>query len=466
MKKALIFLASCLFLTGCTVGPDYKRPGYPMPEAFRGVGPTIASQPVTMTFGELRWFELFKDDKLKELIQAALKANYDVRIAVERILQARATVVSTRSSLFPAVTSTYYYQYQRASDVGLSPSIPPQTTDNFAYGSLSWELDFWGRIRRSTEAARANLFASEENRKAAIQSLVTDLAQAYFELRELDLELEISKSTLDSRMKSLQLVKARQQRGVDTMLAVRQSEGLVYAAAATIPNLESQIEQKENQICVLLGRNPGPIERGKPLTDQGLVVRVPAGLPSSLLERRPDILAAEQNLVAANAQVGVAKAALFPTISLTASAGYESTALSNFISNPASTWTVVPNLTMPIFNAGKLSANLTLAEAKKQEALLQYQQTIQKAFSEAANTLIGYRKIGEYRIQQELYTKTLEDQTRLSRLRYRGGVTTYLELLDSERQYFTAEIALAQVRRDELLSVVSLYKALGGGWQE
>jgi multidrug efflux system outer membrane protein len=331
-------------------------------------------------------------------------------------------------------------------------------------GDLTWEIDLFGRIRRATEASIADFFASEENRNLVMQLLVTNLARSYIELMELDLELSISQNTLKSRQDSYRLVKIRQEGGVDTMLAVRQAEGLVYGASQTIPNVQRLIEQKENEISTLLGRNPGKIDRSE-LDKQNLAVTIPPGLPSSLLERRPDIRAAEEQLIAANARIGEAKALLFPQIILTAAAGYQSVALSSLIAPASSFWTVVPALTQPTFTAGRLRANVKATEARQQQALLAYQQTIQQAFREVSDALIGYRKLKESRLEQEKLVATLTDQTRLARMRYRGGVTSYLEVLDSERQLFEAELNLARAQGNETLAVIALYRALGGGWQ-
>jgi outer membrane protein, multidrug efflux system len=327
-------------------------------------------------------------------------------------------------------------------------------------------MDFWGRFRRATEAARATLLASEWGRQAVMTTLVANVAGAYFQLRELDLELEISKRTLVSRQESLGLVKNQEEQGAASMLDVRQAEQLVFTAAAEIPDLERRIEQQENFVSVLLGQNPAPVPRGRPLTAQPLAPVVPAGLPSSLLERRPDIRQAEQQLVASNAQIGVAKAAYFPQISLTATGGYQSTALSSLFSGPAAMWTLAGALTQPVFDAGRIRSTVRLAEAQRQEAVLVYQQTIQQAFREVSDALVAYRKTQEFRLQQELLARSAQDAARLADSRYRGGATSYLEVLDSDTRYFAAELGPAQARRDELQALVQLYRALGGGWQQ
>ncbi|MBO0719937.1 MAG: efflux transporter outer membrane subunit, partial [Blastocatellia bacterium] len=331
--------------------------------------------------------------------------------------------------------------------------------------NLSFEIDLWGRLRRATEAARADLLASDENRKAVITTLVGDVSSAYFDLLELDMELEIAKRTLATRQESLRLIQVRQQGGVATLLDVRQAEQLVYTAAQTIPDIERLIEQRENQISLLLGKNPGDIVRGRRLIDQEQPPEVPPGLPSSLLERRPDIRAAEQNLIASNAIIGVAKAAYFPQISLTGFFGFESSQLTSLFTGPMRTWQFVPQLTQPIFQGGRLKSNVKLAEAEHQIALVQYERSIQTAFREVSDSLIEYRKVKEIRTQQEALVTTLQDRSRLAYLRYRGGVDTLLNALDADRDLFAAELSLAATRRNEMLALVLIYKSLGGGWQ-
>ena len=331
--------------------------------------------------------------------------------------------------------------------------------------SLFWELDFWGKFRRATEAARATLLATEWGQRAVMSSLVSNVATAYFQLLELDMEMEISRRTLDSRKESLRLVEIRTNGGTTSLLDVRQSEQLVYTAAASIPDLERRIEQQENFISILLGQNPAPILRGKALLATTISPTVPAGLPSAVLERRPDIQSAEQQLVAANARIGVAKAAYFPQITLTAIAGYQSSALTDLFTGPAGLWNFGGQLAQPIFTGGRLRSGVRLTEAQQQEALLTYQQSIQQAFREVSDALIAYRKNQEFREQQALVTAAAQDATRLSTVRYNGGVSSYLEVLDSDTRYFDAQLSLAQALLNERLALVQLYNALGGGWQ-
>lgn len=456
-------LAIALMLPiGCNVGPNYKRPPVTVPDSYRGLAPDAAPQ-TSGSLGDEKWWTVFQDEQLQKLIREALAQNYDVRIAASRVLQAQAQLGVTRADQFPAI-----YGAAGALDAR-SPESPILQAGSISANSLSlslsWELDFWGKFRRATEAARATVLASEWGQRAVLSSLVSDVATAYFQLLELDMEIDISKRTLASRKESLRLVNLRAQGGRTSMMDVRQSEELVYAAAEALPNLERQIEQQENLISILLGQNPAPVVRGSPLLTFTILPSVPVGLPSSLLERRPDIQSAEQQLVAANARIGVAKAAYFPEISLTAEAGTSSAALTSLFSGPAGFWVFGGQLTQPIFTAGKIRSNVRLTEAQQQEAVLFYQQSIQKAFREVSDSLVAYRKNQEYRGQQALLTASAEDATRLSRDRYEAGATSYLEVLDSDTRYYSAQLGLAQADLNERLAFVQLYNALGGGWQ-
>jgi NodT family efflux transporter outer membrane factor (OMF) lipoprotein len=462
---------ACLLLlsTGCTVGPDYKRPSVAVPASFRTPEPLPPTQAASLA--TLKWFEVFKDDKLQELIRTALQQNYDLRDAVARVEAARAGLGITRSAQFPNFGASGDIDFNRLSRNGATP-LPPQllTSQNRTFGEatlglLSFEIDIWGKLRRATEAARAKLLSADENRKAVITTLMSDVATNYLSLRELDYELEISKRTLETRRQSLDLTKSRQIGGVSTLLDLRQAEQLVDTAAQAIPGIQQNIEQTENQIRLLLGQNPGDVTRGKILTEQDLPPEVPAGLPSELLERRPDIRAAEETLIAANAQIGVARAAYFPQVSLSGILGGQSTQLASLFSGPASTWSLVPQLSQPIFTAGKLKSGVRLAEAQRESALVQYEKTIQTAFAEVSNSLIAHQRVRESREQQEALVTALQDRLRLAYLRYRGGVDTQLNALDADRDLFQAELTLSQIRLEELLTVVQLYKALGGGWQ-
>jgi len=469
MKFSFTAIPLALVLGGCTVGPNYERPNVPAPISFRAPEPLPPDQAASLA--DLKWFEVFNDLELQKLVRTGLAQNYDLRIAVTRVEQARANLGITRSSQFPQLRAGGDLDFTRLSRDGAFPlpaTFVPSQNRNWGEASLqmlSFELDLWGRLRRATEASRAGLLSAEENRKAVVTTLVSDVASAYFNLRELDYELDISTRTLATRQESLQLTKQRETGGVATQLDLRQSEQLVETAAETIPSLEQQIEQTENQISLLLGQNPGSVARGKSLTDQEFPPDVPSGIPSALLERRPDILAAEQNLIAANAQIGVAKAAYFPQISLTAALGGQSSQLSSLFAGPKSIYNFVPQVSQPIFSAGRLKAGVSLARAERDGALMEYEKAISIAFAEVSNALIAHQRVRESRIHQQALVVALEDRKRLSYMRYRGGVDTQLNALDSDRDLFQAELTLAQLKRDEILSVVQLYKALGGGWQ-
>lgn len=464
MRRARWLVAiTLLFLTGCTAGPNYQRPAVTVPGEYRGLAPDTGPQ-ATASFAEEKWWTVFQDEELQKLIRTALEQNYDLRIAATRILQAQAVLGITRADQTPTITGSASAFNQRFPQNLGTPPI--ETSALQASVGLAWELDFWGKFRRATEAARAEVLATEWGQRAVRTTLVSDVAAAYFQLRELDLELEISKRTLASRQESLRLVEVRAKGGVTSMLDVRQSEQLVYGAAAAIPDLERRIEQQENFISILLGQNPGPIPRGKALVETAVPPTVPAGLPSALLERRPDIQAAEQRLVSANARIGVAKAAYFPQITLTAAGGFQSSALTSLFTGPAGLWSFGGQLLQPIFNRGRIRSNVKLTEAQKEEAVLIYQQAIQQSFREVSDSLVAYRKNQEVREQQQLLTRAAEDAVQLSDMRYRGGVTSYLEVLDSDTRYFSAQITLAQADLAERLAMVELYRALGGGWQQ
>jgi multidrug efflux system outer membrane protein len=461
--KGALVVVVFLLLSGCKVGPNYKRPPITAPDAYRGLAPDAPAQG-TASLGDEKWWTIFKDEQLQSLVREAIAQNYDVRIAAARVLEAQASLGITRADQFPQIAagaSAQNVRFPRTKNLNDFETSPIQVSL-----SLAWQLDFWGQYRRATEAARANLLSTEWGQKAVIWSLVSDVITAYFQLLELDSEMNISKSTLASRQESLRLVNIRQKGGTTSMVDVRQSEQLVYQAAASIPDLERRIEQQENFISILVGRNPAPVTRGATLTEQPLLPEVPAGLPSSLIERRPDIESAEQQLVAANAQIGVAKAAYYPQIALTATGGFQSSALTSLFTGPAGLWAFGGQLLQPIFTAGRIRSNVRLTEAQEQEMVLRYQQSIQTAFREVSDSLVAYRKNQEFRRQQELLTGAAQDATHLSDVRYRGGVTSYLEVLDSDTRYFNAQIGLAQGQLNERLALVQLYNALGGGWQQ
>jgi multidrug efflux system outer membrane protein len=457
--------ATAVFLGGCLSGPNYKRPSVNVPAIYRGVSEADAAKSATASLGEQKWWDVFQDQQLQQLIHTALTQNYDARIAATHVLEAQAQLGITRADQYPNVSLVGTGTNQR------NPAIGPFPSYGYTIGrinaSAAWDLDFWGKYRRATEAARADLLASEWARQEVNATLVANVAAGYFQLRELDLELDISKHALDSRKESLELTKTLEEHGINTILDVRQAEQLVFTASAEITDLERRIAQQEDFLSVLLGNNPGPITpRGKELVDQPHAPVVPAGLPSALLERRPDIRQSEQLLVAANARIGIARAAYFPDISLTGTPGFQSSALQSLFNGSSGLWTFTGAVTQPIFNAGKLRSGVRLAEAQQQEAVLTYQQTIQGAFRDVSDALIAYQKNQEFRAQQELLANSAQDAAHLSEMRYKAGTTNYLEVLTNETNYFSANLGLAQARLNELLALVQIYKALGGGWEQ
>lgn len=467
--RAFTALAGVIMMTGCTAGPRYQRPAITPPAVFRGQDSGTA-QAGASSLADLKWFEVFRDDGLQRLIREALAGNFDLRDAVARVDLARATLGIARSAEMPEIGGGTNLTTLRFSTSGSFP-LPEGFSQRRTFGSvalnlLSFEADLWGRLRRATEAQRAGLLASEENRRAVITTMVGNIATAYFTLLGLDSELAIARRTLATREDSLALIRSRERSGLASLLDVRQGEQLVQAAQQAIPAIERQVEQTENHISLLVGRSPGAITRDRPLTAQEQPAAIPPGLPSSLLERRPDIRAAEQNLIAANALIGVARASYFPRISLTGSLGSQSDELGRLFAGPTMVWQFVPQLVQPIFTGGRLKSNANLAEAQQQAALIQYERAIQTAFREVADEIVAHRKSREIRAGQEQLLITLRDRSRLAYLRYRGGVDTLLNALDADRDLFQAELGLAQATRDELVAVVRLYRALGGGWQQ
>ncbi len=467
MRAALTALA-LLCLTSCAVGPNYKRPKIQSPAQYRQ--PVPVTEPVSKaSLADLSWTNLFGDEVITNLVRTALRQSNNLEAATERVLQARAQLGVVRSQLAPQITASGGFAATRTSSVGSFNFIPPGSNLAVSYTqagfNLAWEIDVWGRLRRLTESARAQFLAQEEARHAVVSSLIADVITTYLTVRELDLELEIARKTRDLGENGLRLTNLRQQRGVATGLDVRQAEQLLYTATAQIAATERAIAEAENQLNVLLGQNPGDVPRGKPLVELGVPAKVPAGLPSDLLERRPDIRQAEQNLIAANAQIGAARALFFPQISLTGLLGVQSRSLSNLFTGPARNDNIGPTGVLPIFNAGQLRNNLRLTEAQQREAVATYRGTIQTAFQEVSSALADYEKNREQRSQEELLVKALQDSNRLSNLRYKGGLDSFLQVLDAERNEFSSELVLAQLRKNELLSLVQLYRALGGGWQ-
>ena len=462
LNSAVMAMLSSSLLAGCMVGPDYHRPAVQPPTAFRDLSenPQVPAQ--AASYADLPWWQVFQDPQLQELIRTALKQNYDLQLATERINAARAQVTVTRSSLFPQVAGNGTFSGGKESNFQTNFNFLTLTAD------AAFQLDLFGKLRRATEASRAQLLATEDARQTVILTLVSDMATDYFALLELDLQLQITHDTVKAQEDSVRLTKYRVEHGVATKLDVLQAQQVLDSANATIPDLERQIAQDENAISILLGNYPQGIPRGRPLVEQPLPPEVPPGLPSTLIERRPDIREAEQNLVASNAEIGVAKAQFFPQISLTGSGGGafgRSSAFSSLMSSQLGIWSYGAQVSQPIFTGGALTGNLRFAKSENQQALIAYRQTIQRAFGDVSDALIGYQKFHEVRIRQENTVADLQESVRLSNMRYKGGTTTYLEVLDGQRSLFSAELTLAQARGTEYQSLVQLYRALGGGWR-
>ncbi|HEY3453222.1 MAG TPA: efflux transporter outer membrane subunit [Bryobacteraceae bacterium] len=463
-RFAAVAALSSLLLTSCAIGPNYKRPVVQVPAAYNG-----PPAPSDASIADLAPFDLFHDPTLTELLKTALAQNNDLSIAAERVLEARAQFGIVRSNQFPSLDATGQFNSSRTSSIGSYTFIPPGTdlSSSFTQAgfSLSWELDVWGRVRRLKESARAQYLATEEGRHGVMATVIADVTTNYLSLLELDQELEIAQHTRDIGEQGLKLTELRHQRGAATGLDVRQAQELLYTATAQIAATERLRGETENALSLLLGRNPGPVSRGKKLVELTDAAQIPAGLPSRLIERRPDIREAENTLIAANAQIGAAEALYFPQISLTSFLGGQSRSLTQLFTGPARQWTIAPAADLSIFNAGRLRNNVHYAQATQREMIAAYRKAIQNGFREVSDSLIDHPNNLEQRKQQELFGDALRDADRLSQARYKGGLDSYLQVLDAQRNLFQGELALARLRRDELASVVELYRALGGGWQ-
>jgi multidrug efflux system outer membrane protein len=463
LQPLICSVLASILIGGCMVGPNYHKPAVQTPATYRNLSENPQVPPQIASYADLPWWQVFQDTQLQELIRIALKQNYDLQLATERINQARAQIMVTRSSLFPQVQGNGNFAGGREGNF--------QTKFNFLNltADAAFQLDLFGKLRRATEAARAELLATEDARQTVILTLVSDVASDYFTLLQLDLQLQITQETVATQEDSVKLTNLRLQHGVATKLDVLQAQQTLDTANATVPDLERQIAQGENAISILLGNYPQAVPRGRPLVEQWLPPEVPPGLPSSLLERRPDIRQAEQVLVAANAEIGVAKAQFFPQISLTGSGGGafgRSSAFSSMMSSQFGIWSYGAQVSQPIFTGGALTGNLRAAKSQHEQALISYRQTIQQAFGDVSDALIGYQKLHQVRVRQEDTVADLQESVRLSILRYKGGTTTYLEVLDGQRSLFSAELVLAQARGTEYQSLVQLYRSLGGGWQQ
>jgi multidrug efflux system outer membrane protein len=452
--------------SSCTLGPDYKRPVVEPPASYRGADPSATG---AASLADTKWFDLFQDPTLTQLVNAALQKNFDLRIAAERVLQARAVFRIQRSDQFPSVDASAGVVQTRIPTVGGTSAAGPVTSDrDFGYAqagfTVGWEVDVWGRLRRLTEAARAEYFATEEARRGVVTTLVADVSDAYLALRAFDLELAIARRTQQVATDSLKLTQTRFDRGIATALDVQQAEQLLRITGVQIGGLERDIAQTENALSLLLGQVPGDIPRGLELESFRLPPEIPSGLPSALLERRPDIRQVEQQLIAANARIGAAKAEYFPKISLTAVFGLQSQALGDLLTGAATNWTLAATAVAPIFNAGRTASNVKLTEAAQRELVISYQKTIYTALREVSDSLAGYHKTNDQRTEQERLVEALRNSSRLSTERYQGGVDTYLQVLDAQRNLFQGELDLARLRQQQLASLVELYRALGGGW--
>jgi outer membrane protein, multidrug efflux system len=461
-----MILAAIGAITACRVGPNYKRPAVPVPPAYRDVDAVSkGTNPAPPSLGDLKWSEIFQDEPLKSLISEALQNNYDTRSAAQRVLEQQAEVGITRSQMFPSADAGVSYITTGLPSGLLGNSSSPKFSGGGLSGSASWYLDFWGLYRRQTEAARAELLATEWGRRATVCSVVINVAAAYIQLRALDEQLRITRATLEARQESLRLVSLRESKGATTIADVHQAEQLLYAAESEVPRLENEIRQQENGLSLLLGRNPGPIPRGKENKEQPHPQELAAGLPSQLLERRPDIQQAEAVLAAANAQIGVARAQFFPQISLTGSGGTSSSSLSQLVSSDSTYYLASGSISAPLFTGGKLKNQLKKAEETHKEMVVSYQKTIAGALRDVSDALINYQKSREDRIAQEKLTEAAAASVQIARVRYENGRTSYLEVLTNDTNLFSAQLNLAGLEEQEALSLVQLYNALGGGWQ-
>ncbi|MGB7750620.1 MAG: efflux transporter outer membrane subunit [Candidatus Acidiferrales bacterium] len=463
LRPLIAALLTANLVAGCAVGPNYHKPDVNAPGTFRNMpeNPQAAAQ--AASYADLPWWQVFPDPVLQDLIRTALKQNYDLLIAIERISAARGQLAVTRSSLFPQVQGDGNFTGGKEQNFQSKSNFLALTAD------AAFQVDLFGGLRRATQASRAQLLATEAARQTVVLTVVSDVASDYFALLELDLELQIARDTVKTQQDSVKLTSLRLDHGVATKLDVLQAQQVLDTANAQIPDLERQIAQEEDAISTLLGNYPQGVPRGRVLGEQALPPDVPPGLPSALLERRPDIRQAEQLLIAANAQIGVAKAQFFPQISLTGAGGGafgRSNLFSSMMSSQTSIWSYGVSVSQPIFTGGALRGNLHVAEAQHEQALISYKQAIQYAFRDVSDALIGYQKFHEVRVAQEQTVADLAESVRISIMRYRGGTTTYLEVLDGQRSLFEAEITLAQARGAEYQSLVQLYKALGGGWKQ
>jgi outer membrane protein, multidrug efflux system len=457
------FLVVMLALAGCKVGPNYQRPKVEVPADYRSASATKEQPPLVDT----KWWELFKDPQLHGLIRLALVQNKDLRLAVARVDAARAQLGVVGAGRYPQIGAGASGTATLGSETGTRPVPAGEDRSAHLYRAgfaFAWELDLWGKYRRATEAAQAQMLATEEVRQAVAISLVSSVAQSYLQLREFDLELQITRSTLATRQETARIVGVLYRNGLTNELDLRQAEGAVAATAAALPDLERAIAQTENALSILVGQYPGPIARGFDLKDFIVPPDVPAGLPSSLIERRPDIRSAEQILIASNAQIGVAKAAYFPSISLTGTGGTESTLLSGLFSGGSGFYQFPLKIAQPLFAGGAIKSSVKVAKAVRQQSLIQYEQVIQQAFREVEDALVAHRKACESLAQQVTYVAAFSRASQVAESRYRSGLSNFLPVLDSQRELYNAQLGEARIRLARVVAVTQLYKALGGGF--
>jgi len=462
MTSLKISVASLVVLSlcACKVGPNYKRPALSVPDQYRNAPELTTQAPSGDQFAQMKWWTVFQDETLQALIKEALANNYDMKIAASRVLQANASLGVTRANQFPQVNGAFGITNER------NTFYPNAPTFDIASLSLSYIVDFWGQYRRATEAARATLLATQYGQNVVQVTLISSVASDYFLLRQYDSQLIYAKQTVETDREILKLNEVKFKGGESAITDVYQAQTLLEQAEAEVISLEQLIPQTENNLSILLGRNPGEVARGLRLVDQPHLPAVPAGLPSALLQRRPDVRRAEENLVAANANVGVAKAAFFPQISLTGIFGAQSTAITSFLQGPATFWTLGGQVAQPLFQGGRIKSNYRLAWAQRDESELIYKQTVLQAFGDVANSLVGYSQSRQYRMKIEEQTKTYQEMARLANVRFRGGVTSFLEVQYYEQQYFTSALNMSQAWYTELQNYVQLYQAMGGGWEQ
>ena len=464
--RRLLTLSLVFLCAGCALGPNYKRPAVPTPPAWRDLPAAEAN-----SLANTPWWELFDDPQLQELVRIALLENKDLKIAVERIEEARARYGFTKADLWPGVDvngTAGRLRFNGGSLVhtpeGGAGAEPTETSIYALNAGVTWEIDFFGRIRRATEAQKALFLGTEEARRSTVLTLVADVAQAYLEMRAFDLQLEIARRTIESRREYVVLARDRFEGGLTPEIDLRQAEAELRRVLVVTHELELLIALKENELSVLLGRNPGPIPRGRSVREQKVPAAVPAGLPSALLDRRPDVRVAEQRLAAATADIGQAKALLFPRISLTGNWGFTSTEFDTLFDGPSKAWNLIGNLLQPVFHAGKNRRRVEMTESQQRQVLYEYERTILQAFRETEDSLVSYRKTGDQQVAQVERVEAERKVLELAELRYRGGVAAYLEVLDAQRSLFGAELDETHTAATHLVSLVHLYKALGGGW--